>query len=177
MEFRYIAVEFRHPEFEHLRNSDTHKLRSEQSAWSSVLAVVRRFETERIETIVVCVINGDGSMPVLICLCRATIDVSEIPKDNGYRLLAETLREGVLDAIARLHQAGPGPADFEREVYGELGQRMIGPQIYQCTSCGRLAVFRDRSDRVVRQWYKPENLGDKPPDLLNSLLLDTTVRL
>jgi hypothetical protein len=39
-------------------------------------------------------------------------------------------------------------------VYDELGQRMIGPQIDQCTSCGRLAVFRDPSDRLVCQLYK-----------------------
>jgi CTP:molybdopterin cytidylyltransferase MocA len=85
---------------------------------------VRRSEIERIEAIVACVISGDESMPVLIRLRRARIDVSQIPNDNGYRQLAGTLRERVVDAFAQPYQAGPGPADFEREVYGELGRQI-----------------------------------------------------
>lgn len=40
--------------------------------------------------------------------------------------------------------------------------------IYQCISCGRLAVFRNASDRTVAQWYVPE-AATVPPQLLSAL--------
>ena len=111
-------------------------------------------------------------MPSLSCRCGNRINLSEIPNKNGYRLLAETLQEELIEAIVRLHMADSGPADFEWGVNGVLGRRMVGPQIYQCTSCGRLAVFRSPGDLTVRQWYKPEESAADSATLLSSLLVE-----
>jgi hypothetical protein len=109
-------------------------------------------------------------MPKLKCICGHSINLSEIPNRNGFHLWSESRFDEIIDNASRSVQA----ASSEDAAWTTLRRLFLppigtpSPHVYQCVSCGRLAVLRHASDLEVAQWYRPENL-DSHPALLASL--------
>lgn len=108
-------------------------------------------------------------MPRLKCLCGNSISLSEIPHPAGFALRAESDMDRIVTEIVRLHEHPDDVRDFELEVYRVITPLTTpAPHIYQCTACGRLAVFFHPSSRAAPLWYSPER-QEEPPRLLASL--------
>ena len=96
-------------------------------------------------------------MPSVSCLCGNTIRLSETPNPNGYFLRSEEHYERIVEGIVQLRGQEMTQDDFEwsvRRLFWPL--EAVAPHVYECTHCGRLAVFARASDREVARWYIPE---------------------
>lgn len=109
-------------------------------------------------------------MPSFPCVCGSVIDLAEVPHPDGFHLLTESGLEGVVDSAETLHKEAMSGSAFRRGMSRLLSPLLSpSPHIYQCQTCGRLAVFRHPSDSKVSQWYLPEHLNSSRPSLLRSL--------
>ena len=110
-------------------------------------------------------------MPSIPCLCGSIIDLSEVPHPDGFLLLAETGLEELVDSAETLHKEATSVPTFRRGLSRLLSPLSPpSPHVYQCQTCGRLAILRHPSDSVVSQWYLPEHGDGRPPSRLRSLL-------
>lgn len=109
-------------------------------------------------------------MPKLKCLCGESINLSSIPNPQGFKLIWELLREKLIEDLIAAHNQAASNKDFEDKVYNLLYPRKLEfPQVYECPSCGRLAVFARSSDAKPAFWYQPEKV-EKEADSLRSLV-------
>jgi hypothetical protein len=115
-------------------------------------------------------------MPHIRCKCGHVINLSVIPCPHGFIVVSEERYDEFFEAAERLHKETLPDSDFRWNL-----QRLLtplsphaAPHIYQCTHCGRIAVFRNPSDTLIAQWYSPDkaaapaqrqlrNLFDDPP--------------
>jgi hypothetical protein len=109
-------------------------------------------------------------MPSILCPCGSIIDLAKMPHPDGFSLLAETRLEELADSVEALHKEAIAVSAFMKGLYLLLSPvSPPSPHIYQCQTCGRLAVFKHPSESAVSQWYLPESGGEKPLPRLRSL--------
>jgi hypothetical protein len=114
-------------------------------------------------------------MPSIPCPCGSIIDLSEVPHPDGFRLVAETALEELVDSAETLHKEATSVPTFRRGLSRLLSPLSLpSPHVYQCQTCGRLAVLRHPSDSAISQWYLPEHEDGSPPSRLRSLLHESS---
>jgi hypothetical protein len=101
------------------------------------------------------------NMPKLRCRCGATINLSEVPNPAGIACFSEACLE---DAIVKLTSTLAAaemtePDAIEALLLEHLVSRAGVPHGYECSNCGRVAVFRRASDTVPALWLLPEDPG------------------
>src|SRR5687767_13386314 len=112
-------------------------------------------------------------MPKLQCKCGNIIDLSTVPNPAGFELVWEPSKEELTAQLVAIHERASSAAEFERGVSGLLiPNRYPLPYVYECNSCGRLAVMRHPSDIKVTLWYAPDTLNESRSRLAS--LFDAT---
>ena len=93
-------------------------------------------------------------MPTLNCLCNEPINLSLLPNPHGFKLIPERSLEPLVDALTAAHAETSSDRDFSRRAWATLREPSLSVlQVYECPSCGRLAVFRHASDAAPIAWY------------------------
>jgi hypothetical protein len=80
--------------------------------------------------------------------------------------------EEIEEAISQLYGRVDSADDFRHRVNEILmpAGGVAAPHIYQCPSCGRLAIFARACDNDVVQWYAPDTHEEAgPPSRLASV--------
>lgn len=109
-------------------------------------------------------------MPKIRCLCGETINLSQIPNEQGFKLIWEPMIEEFVDELISAHKQARSDQEFEEQVYNLfLLRKPEFPQVYECPKCGRLAVFACASDTNPRFWFQRERT-DGEADSLRSLV-------
>ncbi len=109
-------------------------------------------------------------MAKLGCLCGQVIDLSSHPNENEYRVLSEPMLEAVIERILSVCREGTSAENLEKALYAIMYRGVPAPiQVYECTNCGRLAVFWHTSDAAPVLWYTRED-GSNPSALLRDLV-------
>ncbi len=106
-------------------------------------------------------------MPKLRCSCGHIINLSEIPNPNGFHVFSEARFDEIIGAAAKSLELG-----LSEDVMWEAFRKLFVPlqgstalHMYQCGSCGRLAVLAHPSDDNVARWYRPDEVGGNTPFL------------
>src|ERR1700683_5862256 len=98
-------------------------------------------------------------MSKLTCKCGHIIDLSPHPNQNEFRLFSESLLEGILEEIISAYGEAASAQDFESRVFGIVFRGTTVPLVInECSSCGRLYVFKKPSDGAAVLTYVPEGL-------------------
>lgn len=98
-------------------------------------------------------------MPRLTCPDGHQINLSSIPDPNGYVLIREDAIEVIVDRLSDACESATAAAPFPRHAYAALSPRNPDIlQVYECPTCGRLAIFERASDDVPVAWYQRESL-------------------
>jgi hypothetical protein len=101
-------------------------------------------------------------MPKLTCLCGKNINLSPIPNPNGFKLVWEPLREKLIEDVLNAYSSAKSDREFEDLLYKLLYPKNPEfPQVYECQSCHRLAVFTSAADTKPAFWYQQEFNGEK----------------
>ena len=108
-------------------------------------------------------------MPTLTCLCGESIDLSPIPNEQGFKLLWELIVEPLVEQLDRDCNAVRDAGDFQQAAYMSIRERQL-PQVYECPSCGRLAVFERASDSAPALWFVPDTSAPRPGRSLRVLV-------
>ncbi|HAG80704.1 MAG TPA: hypothetical protein DCL61_05940, partial [Cyanobacteria bacterium UBA12227] len=96
-------------------------------------------------------------MPKLTCLCGENINLSPIPNPEGFKLIWEPLREKLIEELITAYSSAKSEQEFEELAYKLLYPRNPEfPQVYECPSCHRLAIFARAADTKPTFWYKQE---------------------
>lgn len=82
-------------------------------------------------------------MGKVICKCGGWISDTCIPSD----WLAEGITSNKFEEVF--------PGDDEKEMGAWDFANSMNIQMYECTSCGRIAFFKDILENAI--WYKPES--------------------
>jgi hypothetical protein len=108
-------------------------------------------------------------MPKLLCPCGGVLNLSAIPDPNGFSLRSESDLDEIITRIVRLHERPEEGTDFQIAVIDTITPlKSPAPHVFQCTSCGRLAICPHPSMRESPIWFSPDN-RDGPPPLLAAL--------
>lgn len=99
-------------------------------------------------------------MSYILCPDGHVVRLGIIPNPHGFNIASEQTTERIgeaLEALISLRQELSSEVLF-REIYTLLIGYPEGgvSRIYECSECGRLAVFAYSSDNVPLFWYKPE---------------------
>lgn len=106
--------------------------------------------------------SAEITMPKLTCLCGENINLSPIPNPQGFKLVWEPLREKLIEAALNAYSSAKSNQEFEELLYKLLYPKNPEfPQVYECQSCHRLAVFISAADTKPAFWYQQEFNGGK----------------
>lgn len=105
-------------------------------------------------------------MPKLTCLCGEIIDLSRIPNPNGFKIWNEAQYERFLEDVVELFlNERDNPAQFSKNLFSLPFLKGNVPfQSYECSHCGRLAVFKRASSDTPDIWYVNER--EKQDDIV-----------
>ena len=110
-------------------------------------------------------------MPRLQCLCGEEINLSPIPNLQGFAIYWEPWVDMLIDRLLSTYEKGRSLTDIEKSVNELLIKRKPNPCIYECASCGHLALFANASDSEVRMWYAPQNDAKQKTPLIQELFV------
>jgi hypothetical protein len=97
-------------------------------------------------------------MPRLRCPDGHPINLSSIPNPNGYILIRERGIETIVDELTDACEKRAAERTFVENAFASLSSRNPDiMQVYECPTCGRLAVFDVASDDVPLAWYQVES--------------------
>lgn len=109
-------------------------------------------------------------MPSLPCRCGSSINLTTCPHPDGFKLLPESRRDDLVDAIEALYREATSEDEFVRKLHRLITPLDVpSPHLFQCQDCGRLAVLKCPSDPKVSQWYIPDPAEPSAPLRLRSL--------
>jgi hypothetical protein len=86
------------------------------------------------------------------CRCGTTISLSEIPNSAGFQLLGEVVFEHMLADIVRAHSSANSEREFKKNFLRLMNAR-LAVQGYECSTCHRIAIFREASDAEPVMWF------------------------
>jgi hypothetical protein len=102
-------------------------------------------------------------MPNLTCPCGESISLSPIPNPQGFKILAESVLEDLVERLVDSCTDDVSKPEFEKRAYQTLHVSTPGIlQAYECPNCRRLAVFSRASDSVPALWFQREQVSKEP---------------
>lgn len=115
-------------------------------------------------------------MPNLTCPCGERIDLSRIPNPNGYNIWNEARYEQFLEDVVELFlNERDNPSQFSKNLFNlSFLKGNVPLQGYECTRCGRLAVFKRASSDTPDIWYVNEREKQDDIVLLSDLISHST---
>jgi hypothetical protein len=108
-------------------------------------------------------------MPNFTCMYGEAISLSEFPNDNEFFLFSDWQIHRLQDALVSRLEAEANEPQRQRLVNIVFTERRPRPEIVECPSCGRLAVFRSPGDQTPIGWYLPEPTTEGPPARIRDL--------
>ena len=108
-------------------------------------------------------------MPKINCLCGENIDMSRIPNPQEFKLISSGLIEKLQEEIINLFNNEEVVSEkINRELILLFHSRFT-PTIYECQSCGRIAVLQKASDNIPSLWFVREKILNHNFPTLNSM--------
>lgn len=96
-------------------------------------------------------------MPTLRCPCGTIIGLSSIPNPAGFSCFPEARLEELIVGLAAAIVPDLAPRAVEKLVFETFVGQAAVPHAYECSACGRVAVFRRASDAAPAIWLRPED--------------------
>jgi hypothetical protein len=84
-------------------------------------------------------------------------------------VICERMVEPLIDALVKVHRETSSDAEFETQAYGLIVNARNTLQAYECSKCGRLAIFAHASDANPALWYKRERVNQFEANSIRSL--------
>lgn len=109
-------------------------------------------------------------MPKLSCICGANINLSQVPNQQGFKVIAEPILEDFLESVSTAASTSPSKNELEKQIYRGFYLNTPGIlQVYECNVCGRIAIFGKASQDVPDFWYKQESRSSEKTASLAAL--------
>lgn len=110
-------------------------------------------------------------MPKITCICGEIINLSQIPNQQGFKIISEQALETLADNLVDAHKNSTAPIEFEKQLYKNLDTKNSGiAQAYECPNCERLIIFGNASDSQPELWFQIEKAHREKTDSAKSLI-------
>lgn len=111
-------------------------------------------------------------MPKLSCPCGKSINLSVIPNEHEFPLFGDEQLEDLQERLAS-EALTESELNLRRRKIGDIfAQRKPNPELIECPTCGRIALFSPVNNPTPVTWYRAENADRTPVAYLRSIFLN-----